>query len=258
MCKLIGSVDLNPGMGGNKVTGSCISDPAQSILDIEETVLHKWWGVDVIYCSNCGSRIPEGSSFCSLCGERSIASSFSASSDEARTNPILTFIGGAVGIIFAIVATIISFALPILFVMALIWGPSATWDRVSAWLPGVGSPASESCPGFDGWLRDAELELANWEEEISEFGAVTQMSPVEARKAISATERTIEWMEESDPPTEAQDLANEYIRMLQLTLDILAAYVDEDMTELLILRSDVVDVAESVMFERDSVITACG
>jgi hypothetical protein len=59
-------------------------------------------------------------------------------------------IGVIVAIPLAIIAFIVSTALPILVVVALFKGPGDTIDMVQAWIPGVGGE-SATCDGLDDW-----------------------------------------------------------------------------------------------------------
>ena len=144
-----------------------------------------------------------------------------------------TVAGVVVGIPLVLIWAILSIALPILIIVALVMGPGDSWNMVKAWVPGIGDQEEserEACQGYGNWLAAANERGGR---------AVTLMDPVRKREVedpaalrrISADLRTIaNEQRQSVPPAEANKLNSLFVDMYDGFAEAIDAAVARDYT----------------------------
>jgi hypothetical protein len=157
-----------------------------------------------------------------------------------------------------IVLALVSTALPVLMAMALFMGPGDTWDKVSAWIPGMGEGSeSVACQGFDDW-NDASNERADRLTAI--IGSVendrtqsrsARLAVVDDMEAIATEQRM------SNPPAEAVKLNSVLADMYGLLARGSRDAVNGNSSNLRTYDSEYRQLVAEAETERDRVLDEC-
>ncbi len=153
-----------------------------------------------------------------------------------------TVAGGVVGIPLVLIWTILSIALPILVIGALVMGPGDSWKMVKAWVPGMSAEEeseSEACRGYRDWLSAANERGGR---------AVALIEPVQKREVedpatlrrIGTDLRNIANEElRSGPPPEANKLSSLFVEMYEGYAEAIDATVARDYTRYSSLEAEI-------------------
>lgn len=130
-----------------------------------------------VHCTWCGEALFGAGRFCAACGSpvetnkrlSTIQPKTVDRPQRALTEQVNENDGGSLSrlarlrsalslliiVPVALAVMIVSTALPILLVVALLRGPTDTWQMLGDWVPSFGDAAtSEDCEGFPEWLSD--------------------------------------------------------------------------------------------------------
>lgn len=213
------------------------------------------------YCSQCGSRIAGGNRFCPSCGSPVESDDGNEVATEKQPG-LLSKVGNGLAAIVAIplmiVMSLIGLVLPLLFIAALAWGPSETWDRVQAWIPrGGGEVEAAGCEGFDEWVQgtdDRGQELVRLLEPVTK-------REVEDPAALQATSNEVRELlrdqEQSNPPPEAEILNDQLVEVYKLSAMLLIALADGDASRMAELDDEYDKLSPLVDEEDKRVRQAC-
>lgn len=200
------------------------------------------------HCTWCGAVITGGRRFCAACGEpvvedddddepearawaapaqsqKFFTDALDVEKDQSQGlmgklgSGLATAVGIPLAIVLGLISIVISTALPVLVVMALIMGPGDTWDMVSAWIPGRGND-NLACAGFDDWYEksaERSQQVVRMLEEVN----VQTASPAELRSLATEVDALTAEQRRSNPPQEAVVLNGMMVETLALGADAL-------------------------------------
>jgi len=164
-----------------------------------------------------------------------------------------TILGIIVGIPMALLSLVVSLGLPVLVVMALLLGPSATWAKLQAWTPGH-DEVSSACQGFDAWDRESQERG----DAFTQLPVSEGMSPAQAEETAAELDDLADAQRESDPPERATELNRLYVESYALNAEGLRALADGDQARVREISSDLSALTPVIEQEHREVVLECG
>lgn len=249
-------------------------------------------GAGKVHCTWCGAVVSGGGRFCASCGQpvdehfvddeedydavdygpgsvgtmslnrprSTLTDARNTERDESEglLGKLASALGTLIAVPLGLLAAVISFAIPILIVFALLAGPGDTWRMLSAWVPGSGGDAERSgCADFDDWF-DVSNERGSRLYALVEPVQKREVENPAALRDISADIRAIVTEQrQSDPPPEAQKLNSLLADMYDLLAQGTLARANDDYSNMQSFDAQYRDLVSQADTEDKRVRQAC-
>lgn len=239
------------------------------------------------HCTWCGAVITGGRRFCGACGQ---AVDEDADDDEPRTvyrpvppqsqklfkdaldveqdqspgmlgklgRGLATAVGVPLAIVLGLISVVVSTALPILIILALIIGPVDTWNRIRAWVPEFGDETDNTaCEGFNDWLNSSNERGNELYALIDPVQKRVVEDPTTLRRISTDIQAIITEQRQSDPPPEAEELNRLLVEIYGNFAEGIMAVANGDFTNMQSYDSEHRELASQADAEDKRVRQAC-